>query len=217
MSHSRATATKPARLTLVAKDGSDSSYFPVKNNFTLGRGYQCTLRILDSSVDPLHCSFDWFNSAPYITKHTSNGKLKVNGKNVNGQVILKDKDTIKVGDSITFRLDVDSPPSLLHDLVSPPRLCKPVLRQRTQNQRLASLTKPPQPVKAEALTPVKRQLFTEAAASNQTVLTDDDSESDDQPPPTPPVTRNRCKLQHKPILRPTYSTRVSKVTKKVHF
>lgn len=217
-------ATSPVRLTLVTKDGSDSSYFPVKNNFSLGRDSQCSLRILDSSVDDLHCSLDWFNSSPYITNHTSSSKLKVNGKSVNGQVILKNRDTIKVGDSVTFRIDVDSPPSLLHDLVSPPRLSKPSLRKSTQNQRLFSLTKAPKPIKPQALTPVRRQLFTDAHATcstgDEATLTDDESNDEDEDDHDEITTPKIRRKQPPPpplrlALRSHDASRVSQASKKL--
>lgn len=217
-------ATSPARLTLVTQDGSDSSYFPVKNNFSVGRDSQCSLRILDSSVDELHCSLDWFNSSPYITNHTSSGKLKVNGKNVNGQVILKNKDHIKVGDSVTFRIDVDSPPSLLHDLVSPPRLSKPSLRKSTQNQRLFSLTKAPKPIKPQALTPVRRQLFADTHATcstgDEATLTDDESNEEDEEDEhdemtTPKIERKQPLPPLRLSLRSHDASRVSQASKKL--
>lgn len=165
-----------ARLVSIKDDGQDGSALPLKKShiYVIGRGLSADFKILDPSIRSNHCSIDFIEGVGPRLDLSRDAIVSVNGDALDGQVILNDGDIIEIGRK-KLRIDVrrllmerapavpsiQEPLPLLIDMISPPRINKVTVRQKTKNRTLVASTKPRgrPALKEVKLSPVKRQLF----------------------------------------------------------
>ena len=87
-------------------DGAHSSRVPIRSDsVSIGRGVDCTLRLLDPSISRLHATIRRDEHGQYVLRdeHSTNGTF-VNGRSISSHV-LRDGDVIAIqGDTLTFGL-----------------------------------------------------------------------------------------------------------------
>lgn len=164
-----------ARLVSLKDNSQDGSALPLKTShvYVIGRGLSADFKILDPSIRSNHCSIDFIEGIGPRLSLSKDAIVSVNDEVLDGQVILNDGDVIEMGRK-RLRIDVrkflperrtapsvQEPMSCLVDLISPPRINKVSVRDKTKNRSLIAATKPRgRPVTKELKdSPVKRQLF----------------------------------------------------------
>jgi pSer/pThr/pTyr-binding forkhead associated (FHA) protein len=97
------------KLVLI-KNGKRTREIPLTAEVVIGRGKECSVRVLAHDISRRHCRIRQTGGVARIKDLGSTNGTYVNGKVISGEQLLRVGDTVQIG-PVVFELDVGSPAS----------------------------------------------------------------------------------------------------------
>lgn len=125
-------------LQVTTQGATEGKVIPITvPQFTIGRDPQCHLRPASALISKKHCTLQIRDGKAYVRDHESTNGTLVNDQRVEGEIELKNQDTLKVG-PLTFVVRIDVPTSV--DKTTPlPKPKAPALDDESVAEMLLSM------------------------------------------------------------------------------